>query len=171
MRLLNRLKKHLHPSEPVPPIPEYPFRTSYTNPFASILWLVQASLPQPVVDLAEIIRLVNRFPFLTGKPVLPFPSDLFIACLHGFPTGSAVDNAMEQVVEGAGVPLHNRRRRRSISSCTFSQSSGLTMASWQSSMTSQSFAGDGVHSAGAIPFWCVRKPDVRPYKKDSAGYG
>ena len=28
--------------------------------------------------------------------------------LHGFPTGGAVDNAVEQIVEGAGIAFHNR---------------------------------------------------------------
>lgn len=66
-------------------------------------------LPQPVIRLADIIRLVYRLPFLAGKAVLPGSAYLLIAYLPGLPAGGVVDNAMEQVVEGAGVPLHDRR--------------------------------------------------------------
>ncbi len=66
-------------------------------------------LPQPVIRLADIIRLVYRFPFLTGKAVLPGSSHFLIAYLHGLPAGGTVNNAVEQVIEGAGVPLHDGR--------------------------------------------------------------
>ena len=65
--------------------------------------------PQPVIGLADIIRLVYRLPFLAGKAVLPGSAHFLIAYLHGLPTGGTVDNAMEQVIEGAGVPIHDRR--------------------------------------------------------------
>jgi hypothetical protein len=64
-------------------------------------------LPQPVIRLADIIRLVYRFPFLTGKVVPPGSSHFLIAYLHGLPAGGTVNNAVEQVIEGAGVPLHD----------------------------------------------------------------
>ena len=63
---------------------------------------------QPVVGLTNIICLINRFPHLAGKAVFASSADLFIPYLHGFPTGGAVDNAVEQVVEGAGIAFHNR---------------------------------------------------------------
>ena len=66
-------------------------------------------LPQPVIRLADIIRLVYRLPFLAGKAVLPGSAHFLIAYLHGLPAGGTVDNAVEQVIEGAGVPLHDGR--------------------------------------------------------------
>ena len=62
---------------------------------------------QPVVGLADIIRLINRLPLLAGKAVFTSSANLFIPHLHGFPTGGAVDNAVEQIIERAGVSLHN----------------------------------------------------------------
>ena len=62
-----------------------------------------------VISLADIVRLVNRFPHLAGKAVFASSADLLIPHLHGFPTGGAVDNTVEQVVEGAGIAFHNRR--------------------------------------------------------------
>ena len=63
---------------------------------------------QPIVGLADIIRLINRFSHLAGKAVFAGSADLLITHLHRFPTGGAVDNAVEQIVEGAGVAFHNR---------------------------------------------------------------
>ena len=63
-------------------------------------------LAQPVVGLADIVCLVNRFPHLAGKTVLPGSADLFIPH-HGLPAGGAVDKPVEQVIEGAGVAFHN----------------------------------------------------------------
>ena len=60
-----------------------------------------------VVGLADIIRLVNRFPHLAGKTILPGSADLFIPHLHGLPAGGAVDKPVKQVIEGAGVACHN----------------------------------------------------------------
>ena len=61
----------------------------------------------PVVGLADIVRLVNRFPHLAGEAVLSGSADLFIPHLHGLPAGGAVDQPVEQVVEGAGIAFHN----------------------------------------------------------------
>ena len=44
-----------------------------------------------------------------GKAVLPGSAYFLIAYLHGLPAGGTVDNAVEQVIEGAGVPLHDGR--------------------------------------------------------------
>ena len=64
-------------------------------------------LAQPVVSLANIVCPVNRLPHFTGEPVLPGSADLFIPHLHGLPAGGAVDQTVEQVVEGAGVAFHD----------------------------------------------------------------
>lgn len=61
-----------------------------------------------VVGLTDIICLVNRFPLLVGKAVFASSTDLFIPHLHGFSTGGAVDNAVEQIVERAGITFHYR---------------------------------------------------------------
>ena len=97
-------------------------------------------LTQPVVGLADIVCPVNRLPHFAGEAVLAGSADLFIPHLHGFPAGGAVDQPMEQVIEGAGVAFHNGCLR-SMSSCTCSHSSGVTIASWQPSMTSHSSRG------------------------------
>lgn len=55
-------------------------------------------LTQPVVGLADIVCLVNRFPHLAGKTVLPGSADFFIPYLHGLPAGGAVDKPVEQVI-------------------------------------------------------------------------
>ena len=65
--------------------------------------------PQPIIGLANIIRLVNRFPHFSSKAVLPGSADFLIAYLHGFPTGGAVDKAVKQIVKGAAIPLHDGR--------------------------------------------------------------
>ena len=53
---------------------------------------------QAVVGLADVVRLVNRFPRFSGKAVLSSPAYLLIAYLHRLPTGSAVDKAVKQIV-------------------------------------------------------------------------
>ena len=64
-------------------------------------------LAQPVVGLADIVCPVNRLPHLAGETVLPGSADLFIPHLHGLPAGGAVNQSVEQVIEGAGVAFHN----------------------------------------------------------------
>ena len=54
-------------------------------------------LAQPVVGLANIIRLINRRPNLAGKTVLSGSSNVFIPHLHGFSTGRTVNDAVEPV--------------------------------------------------------------------------
>ena len=66
-------------------------------------------LSQPVIGLADVIRLVNRLPHFSGKAILSSPAYLLIAYLHGFPAGSAVDKTMEQVIERTAIPLHDGR--------------------------------------------------------------
>ena len=61
-----------------------------------------------VVSLADIVRLVNRFPHLAGEAVLSGSAHLLIPHLHGLPAGGTVDKAVEQVVEGAGITLNGR---------------------------------------------------------------
>ena len=51
--------------------------------------------------------------------------------------------------------------------CTCSHSSGVLIASWQPSITSTGH-GDNVVSVGAdAPSGVSKRPDVRPYKRDS----
>lgn len=64
-------------------------------------------LAQPVVGLANIIRLINRLPNLAGKTVLSGSSNLFIPHLHGFSTGRTVNDAVEQIVKRTGIAFHN----------------------------------------------------------------
>ena len=64
-------------------------------------------LAQPVVGLADIIRLVNRLPHLAGKAVLSGSPYFFIAHLHGLPAGGTVDNTVKEIVKGAGAALHD----------------------------------------------------------------
>ena len=66
-------------------------------------------LAQPVVGLADIIRLVNRLPHLAGKTVFSGSAHLFIPHLHGLSAGSTVNDTVEQVIEGTGVAFHNGR--------------------------------------------------------------
>ena len=63
----------------------------------------------PVVGLADIVRLINRFPHLTSEAVFAGSADFFIPHLHGLPAGGAVDQPVEQVVEGTGIAFHNGR--------------------------------------------------------------
>ena len=65
--------------------------------------------PQTVIGLANVIRLVNRFPYLSGKAVLSRPAYFLITYLHGFPSSGTVDKAVEQVIERTAIPLHDRR--------------------------------------------------------------
>ena len=65
-------------------------------------------LTQPVVGLADIVCLINRLPHLAGEPVLSGSTDLFISHLHGLPAGGAVDQTVEQIIKGAGIPLNGR---------------------------------------------------------------
>ena len=64
-------------------------------------------LAQPVVGLADIICLINRFPHLVGKTIFSGSSNLFISHLHGLSTSRTVNDTVEQVIKGAGVALHN----------------------------------------------------------------
>ena len=64
-------------------------------------------LAQPVVGLADIIRLINRFPLFAGKTVLSSSADLFVPYLHGLSTSRTINDTVEQVIKGAGVALHN----------------------------------------------------------------
>ena len=64
-------------------------------------------LTQPVVGLANVIRLINRFPLFAGKTVLSSSADLFVPYLHGLSTSRTITDTVKQVVEWAGVPLHN----------------------------------------------------------------
>lgn len=70
---------------------------------------MQAFFPQPIVGLADIIRLINGFSLLTSKMILICSPDLFVPHLHGLSASGAVDNTVEQVVKRAGVSLHNWR--------------------------------------------------------------
>lgn len=97
-------------------------------------------LAQPVVGLANIIRLINRLPNLAGKTVLSGSSNLFIPHLHGFSTGRTVNDAVEQIVKGQELPFIIVGLRSMISR-TCSHSSGDMIASWQSSIISQSSRG------------------------------
>ena len=60
-----------------------------------------------VVGLADIVRLVNRLPHFAGEAVLPGSAHFLIPHLHGLPAGGAVNQSVEQVIEGAGVAFHN----------------------------------------------------------------
>ena len=64
-------------------------------------------LAQPVVGLADLIRLINRFPLFAGKTVLSGSANLFIPYLHGLSAGRTVNDTVEQVIKGTGVALHN----------------------------------------------------------------
>lgn len=64
-------------------------------------------LTQPVVGLANVIRLINRFPLFAGKTVLSGSADLFIPHLHGLSAGRTINDTVEQVVERAGITIHN----------------------------------------------------------------
>ena len=64
---------------------------------------------QPVVGLADVVRLVNRRPLFASKAVFASSADLFITCLHGFSAGGTVDKPVKQVIERASVAFHNRR--------------------------------------------------------------
>ncbi len=64
-------------------------------------------LTQPVVGLANVIRLINRFPLFAGKTVLSDSADLFIPHLHGLSAGRTINDTVEQVVKGAGITIHN----------------------------------------------------------------
>ena len=66
-------------------------------------------LSQPVVGLADVVCLVDRLPHFAGKAAFSGASYLFIPYLHGLPAGSTVDNAVEDVVKGAGIALHDGR--------------------------------------------------------------
>ena len=63
--------------------------------------------PKPVIGLADIICLINRFSLLTSETILIRSSNLFVPYLHGLPTGGTVNDTVEQVVKRAGVSLHN----------------------------------------------------------------
>ena len=64
-------------------------------------------LAQPVIGLADIIRLINRFPLFAGKTVLSGSANLFIPHLHGLSASRTINDTVEQVIKGAGVALHN----------------------------------------------------------------
>ena len=64
-------------------------------------------LAQPVVGLADVIRLINRLPLFAGKTVLSSSANLFIPHLHGLSAGRTVNDTVEQVIKGAGVAFHN----------------------------------------------------------------
>ena len=61
----------------------------------------------PVVGLADIVRLINRLPHLAGEAIFSGSAYFLIPHLHGLPTGGAVDQPVEQVVEGTGIAFHN----------------------------------------------------------------
>ena len=61
-----------------------------------------------VVGLADIVRLVNRLPHFAGEAVLPGSAHFLIPHLHGLPAGGAVDQTVEQIIKGAGIPLNGR---------------------------------------------------------------
>lgn len=63
--------------------------------------------PKPVIGLADIICLVNGFSLLTSETILIRSPNLFAPHLHGLSTGSTVDDTVEQVVERAGITIHN----------------------------------------------------------------
>lgn len=62
---------------------------------------------QPIVGLTDIIGIINRLPHFTGKTVLTGSSNLFISNLHRFSAGGTVNDTVEQVVERAGIAIHN----------------------------------------------------------------
>ena len=125
----------------------------------------------PVVGLADIVRLVNRLPHFAGEAVLPGSADLFIPHLHGLPAGGAVDQPVEQVIEGAGIAFHNGRPAVNEFLHLFPflrRHNGLMAALDHFPLVT----GNNVIGVGADAFlMCPKDQDVRPYRRDSAGYG
>ena len=87
-----------------------PSPTLVTSPVQKATMMCHPTQDRPLsIQAVSYTHLdVYKRQHLAGKAVFASSANLLIPHLHRFPTGGAVDNAMEQVVEGAGISFHNR---------------------------------------------------------------